>query len=162
MARTLASIRLPKKWGILDQSILWALAIFALLTFVKTVLDGANKTTEAEAEHAKHYGKPAPVPAADGRWSQKEKVDFASFTLGTFVSLGGLIFAAFKAGGEAAAYVMWGAALIMAIFAVAWAATHYAKPKGEPTTPGQATGTVSDEAVTKNSDKPEGSSLPTS
>jgi hypothetical protein len=150
----------------LDQSILWALAIFALLTFVKTVLDGANKTTEAEAEHAKHYGKPAPVPAADGKRSQKEKVDFASFTLGTFVSLGGLIFAAFKAGGETAAYVMWGAALIMAIFAVAWATTHYAKPKaktpGEPTTPGQATGTVSDEAVTNNSDKPEGSSLPTS
>jgi hypothetical protein len=136
-----------------------------VLSFIKVVLDGANKTTEAEAEHAKHYGKPAPVTRADRKWSHKEKFDFVSFIIGSLVSLSALVFAGFKAGGEAGSVVMWGLAFVLAIFAMAWAARSYAKPKAEATGAhpiANQAGTVAAEVVTTESDKTEGSSLRTS
>lgn len=115
----------------MDQSIAWALAVIAFFTWIKTVLDAGNKTFEAEAEHAAHYKKPEPPKNADGKLSNKERVDRASFYLGAAISMSGLVFAAFKAGGETAATIMVLLALLMALVTVAAAANFYGPQIGK-------------------------------
>lgn len=112
----------------MDQSVAWALAIIAFGTWIKTILDASNKTFEAEAEHAAHYSKPEPQKNVDGKLSNKERVDRLSFYLGAVISMGGLVFATLKAGGDTAVFVAILVAVLTAIVTVASAANLY-RPK---------------------------------
>lgn len=128
-APAIASVRTLTGMGEILDPILWAVVSISGLSFIKTLLDALNKSVEAEEAHAKHQQKPLPQMPQDPSRSPKEKVELVSFMFGFSASLLGLIFSGAKAAGNSltAALVVWGVALISALFVVAWGSWYYSK-----------------------------------